>query len=119
MEWSLLGLFEFAVSVQLTLLPLGLCLVHCQPEQDDSMLRCQLPGRSEEAFGELCVKAANILDIDGEWCSTKEAYYDTQKCVACWISNFDKTIKTTQRENKSNNHDLGFRVWVLPFPRFC
>lgn len=49
------------------------------PGEDDSLLRCQLPGRLDQGFGQLCEKAANILDIDGEWVSTQEAYFDSQR----------------------------------------
>ena len=48
---------------------------------DDYAFRCQLPGLQKDGFGSLCEKAANILDINGEWCSDKDAWYDGTKYV--------------------------------------
>jgi hypothetical protein len=48
---------------------------------DDEFFRCTLPGAAKDGFGSLCEKAANILEINGEWCSNEDAWFDNTKCV--------------------------------------
>jgi hypothetical protein len=46
----------------------------------DRAASCDLPG-GKDGFASLCQKAANILDIDGEWVSKNNAYFDSSKYV--------------------------------------
>ena len=46
-----------------------------------SSSQCELPGLQKDGFASLCQKAANILDIDGEWVSRNNAYFDSSKCA--------------------------------------
>ena len=73
---------------------------------DDYLFRCQLPGLQKDGFGSLCEKAANILDINGEWCSDKDAWYDSTKYVpasVCPFLAFSDPCSMAPQSNTSNS----------------